>query len=61
MALVGAVVYLSAMAAAGRPPHLFGLWERLALGSVLTWSGLLAAGGLRPRAGARAAPRPPGG
>lgn len=60
-ALVGAVVYLSVMAATDRPPHLFGLWERLALGSALAWSGLLAAGGLWPRSGARAAPPAPAG
>lgn len=47
--LAGAVVYVGASATAGRAPHLFGLWERLVLASALAWSGVLAAGVLRPR------------
>ncbi len=46
-AVWGGVAYLGAGAAAGRPPHLFGLWERLVLGSAWAWSGLLAADALR--------------
>ncbi len=45
--LMGALAYVGAVTASGRPPHLFGLWERLALGSALAWSGLLAVGALR--------------
>jgi len=40
--MAGAAVYLGVTACAGRPPLLFGLWERLVLGSALVWSGLLA-------------------
>lgn len=40
--LAGAFIYVAVTAAAGRPPLLVGLWERLLLGSALAWCGLLA-------------------
>jgi uncharacterized protein DUF998 len=40
--LVGFLAYLATTVAAGRPPLLVGLGERLLLGSALTWCGLLA-------------------
>jgi hypothetical protein len=40
--LIGSVTYVMAIAAAGRPPLLIGLCERLLLGSALVWCGLLA-------------------
>jgi len=47
VSLLGALVYVGASAVAGRPPLLFGLWERLALASALAWSGGLTVGALR--------------
>jgi hypothetical protein len=40
--LVGSLAYLAATAAAGQPPLLVGLFERLLLGSALAWCSLLA-------------------
>ena len=46
-AVLGGVAYLGVGAAADRSPHLFGLWERLILGSAWTWCVLIAVGALR--------------